>query len=137
MKAIRIEWDVDDPKDLESLPTEVEIPLEIADGEEISDYLTELTGFCHKGFAIEDGDLELSGAQVERNDEIYNAVYTLCQIMAEDEDLEWDMAFIGEIADYAADLLTQRGIRVRFPSIVTDTDGTQYIEEFFNEEECP
>ena len=74
---------------------------------------------------------------MERNDEIYNAVYTLCQIMAEDEDLEWDMAFIGEIADYAADLLTQRGIRVRFPSIVTDTDGTQYIEEFFNEEECP
>lgn len=131
MKAVRIEWDVDDPKDLESLPTEVEIPPEITGDEEVSDYLSEFTGFCHQGFAIEDDDIELSDAQIERNDEIYNAVYTLCQIMAENEDLEWDMAYIGEIADYAAELLTQRGIKVRFPSIVTDEDGTEHAEDFY------
>lgn len=134
MKAVRIEWDVDDPKDLESLPTGVRIPSGIDEDEEISDYLTELTGFCHKGFAVTDDDfddVELSNAQIERNDEIYNSVYELCQIMAENEDLEWDMAYIGEIADYAAELLTQRGIKVRFPSIVTDDDGTQHIENFY------
>lgn len=131
MKAVRIEWDADDPKDLESLPTEVRIPSGIDEDEEISDYLSDLTGFCHKGFAIEDDDLELSDAQVERNDEIYNAAYTLCQIMAENDELEWDMAYIGEIADYAAELLTNRGIRVRFPSIVTDDDGARYIENFY------
>lgn len=137
MKAVRIEWDVDDLRDLESLPAQVEIPSEITDIEEISDYLSDVTGFCHKGFDVIDddddnfGSVELSNAQVERNDEIYNSVYELCQIMAEDEDLEWDMAFIGEIADYAAELLTQRGIRVRFPSVVTEDDGTRHVEDYY------
>lgn len=56
MKAINIEWDVDDPKDLEDLPTEVEIPANIDpdDPDEVSDYLSDLTGFCHRGFELED-----------------------------------------------------------------------------------
>lgn len=53
MKATNIQWDVDCPKDLESLPAEVEIPDGIEDEEEISDYLSDLTGFCHKGFSLE------------------------------------------------------------------------------------
>ena len=47
MKATNIEWD------LETLPTEVEIPDGMEDEEEISDYLSDLTGFCHKGFCLE------------------------------------------------------------------------------------
>lgn len=52
MKAINIIWDVDKEEDLESLPTDVLIPAGMEGDEEISDYLTDLTGFCHKGFLL-------------------------------------------------------------------------------------
>ena len=52
MKAVNIIWDVDDPADLETLPTEIEIPDGMTDEDEISDYLSDETGFCHKGFAL-------------------------------------------------------------------------------------
>lgn len=74
---------------------------------------------------------ELSDAQLARNDEIYNGVYALCRMMAEDEALEWNMEVIGQIADFAAELLTSHGSRVRFPSVVTEPDGSQYIEEYY------
>jgi hypothetical protein len=54
MKAINIKWDVDndEPEDLD-LPTEIEIPVEIQDDEDaISNYISDLTGFCHYGFEI-------------------------------------------------------------------------------------
>lgn len=60
MKAINIEWDVDNKKDLKFLPKEMDIPDEIAyedgelDEEAISDYLSDETGFCHKGFGLTD-----------------------------------------------------------------------------------
>lgn len=50
MKAINILWDADCKKDLEFLPTEIEIPKGLEDEEAISDYLSDVTGFCHKGF---------------------------------------------------------------------------------------
>ncbi len=56
MKAVNIKWDVDFKEDLESLPLEIEIPDELAnnyeDEDEISDYITDVTGFCHFGFDI-------------------------------------------------------------------------------------
>lgn len=56
MKAINIEWDTDhenlDNKAGEVLPTEIDIPAGISDEEEISDYLSDLTGYCHKGFQL-------------------------------------------------------------------------------------
>ena len=56
MKAINIKWDVDCDEDLEFLPNEIDIPdyIEKDDGyeEEISDYISDLTGFCHFGFDI-------------------------------------------------------------------------------------
>ena len=55
MKATEIEWDVDgeDAKELD-LPTDIEIPEEMTDEDEISDYLSDVTGFCHRGFVLED-----------------------------------------------------------------------------------
>lgn len=50
--AYNIDWDVDEYTDLEYLPEEIEIPGNITDPEEISDLITELTGFCHKGFQL-------------------------------------------------------------------------------------
>lgn len=52
MKAYDILWDVDNPDEAEDLPEEVEIPDGMVDEEEISDYLSDLTGFCHKGFRL-------------------------------------------------------------------------------------
>lgn len=54
MKAINIEWDVDCEEDLEDLPTEIEIPDGMTDEEEISDYISDETGFCHYGFELVD-----------------------------------------------------------------------------------
>lgn len=59
-KAKDIRWDTDgeDPKEL-GLPKEIEIPEDLLGDEDgISDYLSEETGFCHKGFCI-DFDIEL------------------------------------------------------------------------------
>lgn len=50
-KAININWDVD--QDLAMiLPMSIEIPADITDEEEISDFLSNITGFCHKGFEL-------------------------------------------------------------------------------------
>ncbi len=54
MKAINIEWDIDYEEELEDLPTEIDIPEGITDEEEISNYISNVTGFCHKGFTLEE-----------------------------------------------------------------------------------
>lgn len=40
-KATHIQWDVDELEDLELLPTEIDIPDDMTDMEEISDYITD------------------------------------------------------------------------------------------------
>lgn len=55
MKAINIKWDTDgDMELLKQLPTEIKIPKGMMDEEEISDYLSDETGFCHNGFELVD-----------------------------------------------------------------------------------
>lgn len=66
LKAVDIKWDVtDDGIDesddeaceiLESLPTEMDIPEGMTDPDEISDWLSDETGFCHYGFRLVDQD---------------------------------------------------------------------------------
>lgn len=54
MKATNIKWDIDYVNELDFLPTEMEIPKEIGNNEEdISNYLSDTTGFCHEGFVLE------------------------------------------------------------------------------------
>ena len=47
---------MNDPKNLKDLPTEIEIPedIDLEDDDAISDYITGLTGFCHKGFKLKE-----------------------------------------------------------------------------------
>lgn len=62
LKAINIKWDTDGNKDISNeLPTEMIIPNELEELykkdreyalEEISDWLSDETGFCHTGFEI-------------------------------------------------------------------------------------
>lgn len=54
MKAINIIWDVDYEEDLEFLPAEMDIPDYLENEDEISDYISDETGFCHKGFELVD-----------------------------------------------------------------------------------
>ena len=53
MKATNILWDVDSNNVIHLL-TEIEIPEGMTGTEEISDYLSNTTGYCHKGFCLED-----------------------------------------------------------------------------------
>lgn len=54
MKAINIKWDTDGEE--VNLPNEIEIPdwVDKEDDDEISDYLSDVTGFCHFGFELVD-----------------------------------------------------------------------------------
>lgn len=52
MRAINIQWDVDYKEQLEDLPEEMKIPEGMTDEEEISDWLSNETGFCHNGFKL-------------------------------------------------------------------------------------
>lgn len=62
MRATNIEWDVtDDDLTKEEqedafaeLPTEVEIPDDLYDEDDISDWLSDEYGYCHNGFEIEE-----------------------------------------------------------------------------------
>ena len=62
MKAVNIKWDTDgDLELLRDLPEEIEIPEYLIDEdtdideyeEEIADYISEVTGYCHFGFDLE------------------------------------------------------------------------------------
>lgn len=54
MKAVNIKWDTDGNLKLaEELPSKIEIPNGMAK-DEIEDYLSEMTGFCHYGFQLGD-----------------------------------------------------------------------------------
>ena len=54
MKAINILWDTDGEE--VNLPNEIEIPdwVDTEDDDEISDSLSDTTGFCHFGFELVD-----------------------------------------------------------------------------------
>lgn len=54
MKAINILWDVDGDEIGLELPDVIEIPEGMRDEEEISDFLSDSTGFCHCGFSLVD-----------------------------------------------------------------------------------
>lgn len=61
MKAMNIKWDTDGDEELaKELPDTIEIPEELAneakdlndENEAISDYLSDVIGFCHYGFDL-------------------------------------------------------------------------------------
>ena len=85
----------------------------------------------------ENNELELSSEQVARIDEIHNAVFEMCKILLEDDDLEWNMEIIGDIADVATDILVEKGHRVHYPAIVYEDDNDEIgtIYDFVEPEE--
>lgn len=73
--------------------------------------------------------LELNDEQLERNDDIDNAVFACITILAE-KDLDWNMEMIGTVTEsIKTDLLKYFNIKVRHPGIITNEDGSQYYAE--------
>lgn len=53
MRVINIDWDIDCEEDRELLPIAIEIPKEIEyDNDAVSDYISDVTGYCHKGYNL-------------------------------------------------------------------------------------
>ena len=53
MRAVEIEWDTDgDESVLASLPKEKEIPDDLTDPDDVTDWLSDQTGFCIFGYRI-------------------------------------------------------------------------------------
>ncbi|MFR0926901.1 MAG: hypothetical protein ACLSGD_07690 [Ruminococcus sp.] len=53
VKATNILWDTDYDDDGE-LPTKIDIPEGMTNEDEISDYLSEVTEYCHQGYVLEE-----------------------------------------------------------------------------------
>ena len=68
MRAINIQWDVDDEDDYELLPSYIDIPDGMGD-DEISDYISYVTGFCHNGFELT-GEEARAGNRYEETDDL-------------------------------------------------------------------
>lgn len=73
-------------------------------------------------------ELELTDEMLARNDEIDNAVFACLCTLAE-QDFEWDMEIIGEVTEDIRSVLERHGIKMRWPGIVTNEDGTQHYDE--------
>lgn len=52
MIATNIKWDLEEDEEI-ILPSEIKLPDNMTDEDEISEYLSDVTGFCHKGFLLE------------------------------------------------------------------------------------
>lgn len=105
MKAINILWDTEDSEET-VLPEEIDIPDGMTDEEEISDYLSNLTGYCHKGFALIDRN--------EGNDSLYTV-----RITADDAP-----EFYGQIIDVFEDFLAEKGIQITDEKSNDDRDDS-------------
>lgn len=76
LRAVDIEWDVDlEGMEKPDLLSEVEIPEGMDDPDEISDYLSDLTGFCHFGFRLVGDDGE--GCETEETNDAFDD-YNYC-----------------------------------------------------------
>lgn len=91
MKAINILWDTDGA-DI-SLPAEIQIPPTITDPDEISDYLSVYTGYCHYGFKLVTDDC---GMRIISLEDVVDAVYMLNPgevFSVRDYDIETDSGY--------------------------------------------
>lgn len=77
--AKNITWDIDledgetyeDAKKRLVLPDEMNIREGMTDEEEISDYLSDVTGFCHRGFSLEEENTKFSVVGYDKDHDVY------------------------------------------------------------------
>ena len=78
---------------------------------------------------------EFTEEQTKRLDDITNAAQGLLEVIAESNDIEYDMLDIWGLILEAAHRLQDRGRRIRIPTRVTRQDGSMYITDWFEEDE--
>lgn len=97
MKAKNIKWDTDgDKKLLKTLPKEMEILGNLIEVEEISEYLSDQTGYCHYGFEIEYDEKDVR-AYMTANDIL--EAFDLSGIEITDEDISTVLKEANECGD--------------------------------------
>ena len=69
--------------------------------------------------------------QQARIDEVENAAYAFGKVLAERDDIPWDIAWIGELADAAVEIMKNHGCRCRYPYYTWDENGRVGIEEYY------
>ena len=69
-RATNIQWSTNDSHDLESLPTEIEIPVGMEE-DAISDYLSEQTGYLHEGYVLEQDMKETHRVFIDMDGTLY------------------------------------------------------------------
>lgn len=74
MKAINIKWDVDTEDDV-VLPSEIEIPGNLTDVDDITEYLSDVTGYCHFGYELADDSIGIKAEETEICDADFVSVW--------------------------------------------------------------
>jgi hypothetical protein len=80
------------------------------------------------GTMDEMNELDLTEAQLDRLDEIDNAVHECICVLAEKE-IPWDMELIGETLDAIKQVLLAKKIRVRHPGYLVELNGSNHYLE--------
>ena len=78
---------------------------------------------------------EFTDEQLERLDIIEDGTRKFLSVLAETDDVMWDLDDVWALIYEGADRLTKRGRRVRIPTHVTTTDGKEYITDWYGEDE--
>ena len=115
LQAVDITWDTDGNEKLfQELPSTVDIPEEILDEDEISDYLSNKVGFCHDGFTLTSNVSEA----IENIILIKADSLLISGVKGDEEEFEVEMEF---------NTPSDRNIQVKFCYNGTDRD---FIEKF-------
>lgn len=72
---------------------------------------------------------EFTREQLDQIDRVDNAAHQLICALCKEEDLPWNIEYIGEIADMAQTILKGKGISTFYPAITVDIDGEKIVEE--------
>ena len=107
------------------------------DADDIKLMLNKLASALESVMNGEDGDTsdkrdELSPRQLERLDEIDNAMYRFLLVLLEKDESEfpWDMQYIGEAVDAIENIMYGYGFDIHRPAVINDGDGSDdYVVE--------
>lgn len=81
---------------------------------------------------ISNDTIELSEEQIAHNDCVYDAMYRFLLILLEKDENQFpfDMYHVGEAVEAVKEVMLNHGFDVRYPGVVTEPDGSQYIAEW-------
>lgn len=128
MKATNINWDVDNEEDLETLPTEIELPKGMTNEDEISDYISDKTGFCHLGFVLENED-EKAIELIKNNEKETLTLYDMRLTFSLDLGLK-DINSIAKSAGIHEKMLVRNAQKMKLTQTVPFIPNEEILQEY-------